>query len=103
MDEREEESVIKTYFNTDVYQHKYYELTRLHQLTEHRFLHYQIQMGSVRQYAGFFVANLIDTLPETFTSRLHPNLLALLLKLSSANAKLYLLFDALAAALTQKS
>lgn len=49
------------------------------------------------------MANLIDTLPEAFTSRLHPLLLALLLRLSSINHKLYLLFDLLAAALTQKS
>lgn len=60
-------------------------------------------MATVRQYAGAFVANLIDTLPEAFTSRLHPLLLALLLRLSSVNHKLYLLFDLLAAALTQKS
>jgi hypothetical protein len=104
MDDRgEEESVIKTYFNTDVYQHKYYELSRLHHLTDHRLLHYQLQMSGVRHYAGTFVANLVDTLPEAFTARLHPHLLNLLLRLASANSKLYLLFDAIAAAMTHKS
>jgi hypothetical protein len=60
-------------------------------------------MATVRQYSGAFVANLIDTLPEAFTSRLHPLLLSLLLRLSAVNHKLYLLFDILAAALTHKS
>jgi hypothetical protein len=103
IDQPEEESVLKTCFNTDVYQHNYYELSRLHQLTEARFLNYQLQMATVRQYAGTYLANLFDTLPESFTARLHPHLLNLLLRISAANSKLYLLFDALASALTHKS
>lgn len=38
MDNQEDESVIKNYFATDVFQHKYYELSRLHQVTDARFL-----------------------------------------------------------------
>lgn len=94
---------MKTYFNTDLFQHKYYELSRLHQLTDARFLKHQLHTTALRTYAGTCLANLVDTLPEAFTSRLHPRLLDLLLRLSAASSKLYLLFDALAAALTHKS
>lgn len=57
---------MKIDFNTDIYQHKYYELTNLHQLTQQNFLQYQLDMSTVRQYAGVFLSNLYDTLPEHF-------------------------------------
>lgn len=95
--------MIKTYFNTDLFQHKYYELNRLHQLTDARFLRYQLSTAALRHYAGTFLANLFDTLPEAFTARLHPHLLNLLLRIANANTKLYLLFDSLAAALTHRA
>lgn len=60
-------------------------------------------MGIVRQYAGSYLANLIDTLPEAFSGRLHPQLVALLLRVTAANHKLYLLFDYISGALTHKS
>lgn len=60
-------------------------------------------MSTIRHYAGTYLANLIDTLPETFSSKLYPHLLNLLLKITAANHKLYLLFDTTASALTHKS
>jgi hypothetical protein len=33
MDNQDEESVYKNIFNPDIYQHKYFELSRLHQIT----------------------------------------------------------------------
>lgn len=103
MDGKEEESLIQNYFNTDVYQHKYYELSKLHQHTLHGYIDYQLHMGSVRHYAGHFLANLVDTLPEQFCQQLYPHLMNLLMKVTSANHKLYLLFDAVSAAMTHKS
>lgn len=60
-------------------------------------------MATVRQYSGAYLANLIDTLPEAFTARLHPHLLTFMLRITAANHKLYLLFDSLSASLTHKS
>jgi hypothetical protein len=60
-------------------------------------------MSTVRQYSGTYLANLIDTLPEAFCSRLYPHLINILLRITSANHKLYLLFDIISGALTHKS
>ena len=60
-------------------------------------------MGTVRHYAGNFLANLVDTLPENICQQLYPHLINLLMKITGANHKLYLLFDTVSAVMTHKS
>jgi myosin heavy subunit len=103
MEDRDDDTVIQNYFNVDIYQHKYYELAKLHQATQEQTLEMKLTMGSVRQYAGIFLANLQDTLPPSFSEQLHPHLTAILLKVASTNHHLYLLFEACSQALTHKS
>jgi hypothetical protein len=87
----------------DVYQHKYYELSKLHQATQEQYLQFQLMMGTVRHYSGVFLANLYETLPEQFISNFYPNLCTLLLKITATNHHLYLLFELISQTLTHKS
>lgn len=60
-------------------------------------------MASIRQYAGIFLSNIYDTLPEKFSLNFYPNLTNLLLRITSTNHNLYLLFELCSQALTHKS
>lgn len=63
LEDRDEDNVIRNYFSVDVFQHKYYELSKLHQSTQEQYLQFQLMMGTVRHYSGVFLANLYETLP----------------------------------------
>lgn len=103
LEDREDDNVIRNYFNVDVYQHKFYELSKLHQTVQESFLQFQLTQASVRHYSGIFLANLYETLPEKFTLSLYPNLCNILLKVSSTNHHLYLLFELCSQSMTNKS
>lgn len=60
-------------------------------------------MSSIRYFAGTYLANLVDTLPETFSSKLYPHIMMLLVKISGTNHKLYLLYEIVSNLLTNKS
>ena len=103
LEDREEDNVIHNYFNVDVFQHKFYELSKLHQGTQEQFLQFQLSMAAVRHHSGILLANLYETLPPAFTARLYPHLTSLLLSLAATIHNLYLLFDLCASALTHKT
>lgn len=72
-EEKEDDSrAITNYFSTDVYQHKYYDLLKVNQSINQRYLDYQLQFSSVRNIVGVSMINLVDTLPESYTNKLYP-------------------------------
>ncbi len=84
---------MKTYINTDIYQHKYFDtLKTVQQLTE-KYLELQQQSSSIKNIVGVQMLNLIDTIPESYTQQFYPEIIKIVIDLKSANDKLYLLFD----------
>jgi hypothetical protein len=63
LDDKEDDNVIRNYFSGDVFQHKYYELSKLHQSSQEQFLQFRLNMSAVRQYAGISLANIHETIP----------------------------------------
>ncbi len=84
---------MKTYINTDIYQHKYFDtLKTVQQLTE-KYLELQLQSSSIKNIVGVQMLNLIDIIPESYTQQFYPEIIKIVIDLKSANDKLYLLFD----------
>lgn len=92
LEDKDDDNIIRNYFSGDVFQHKYYELSKIHQSTQEQLLKYRLNMSSMRSYAGISLANIYETLPESYANKIHPSLMNLLLKISSSNYHLYLLF-----------
>ena len=63
LEDKEDDNIIRNYFSGDVFQHKYYELSKLHQASQEQFLQFRLSMSSVRHYAGISLANIQETLP----------------------------------------
>ena len=58
IEDREDDNVIQNYFNVDVFQHKYYELAKLHQASQEQALKFQLNMASIRHSSGIFLSNI---------------------------------------------
>ena len=58
MQEPEDENVIQNFFNVDIFQHKYYELAKIHQVSQEQNIQFQLKMASVKHSAGILLANI---------------------------------------------
>ena len=58
-----DDNAIQNYFNVDIFQHKYYELSKLHQAAQEQYRNFQLTSATSRHYSGILLANLYDTLP----------------------------------------
>jgi dsDNA-binding SOS-regulon protein len=88
-----EDEMLKTYINTDVYQHKYFETLKTVQLLSEKYLETQLQSFSIKNVVGVQMLNLMNTIPESYTQQFYPEIVKIVIDLKTANDKLYLLFD----------
>ena len=92
--EKEEEEIIpKSYLGFDQYQNKYYNSLKINQTVRESLLRNQIQFSDVRNQVGVYMLNLNETLPESFTSKLYPEVIQTVINIKSANDKLYYMFE----------
>jgi hypothetical protein len=83
---------MKSYFNTDVYQTKYYESLKIMQNVNEKYLQSQLEFCNIKNTVGVYMINLVEALPESFTSKFYPEIIAMLVKIKNTNDKLFLLF-----------
>lgn len=62
-----------------------------------------IQFSEIRNQVGVYMLNLSEALPESFTTKLYPEVISLLTAVKSANDKLYYIFTSAADTFKNKS
>lgn len=90
-DDKDETTISKPIFG-DQYQNKYYNILKVNNEVRKSELRHLIQFSEIRNQVGVYILNLNEALPESFTSKLYPEVITILTALKSANDKLYYLF-----------
>lgn len=87
----------------DQYQSKYFNILKVNNDIRKNELKHLIQFSQIRNQVGVYILNLAEALPESFTSKLYPEVITTLTALKSANDKLYYIFITISDILRNRS